>query len=136
MHFENALVKVQLTGEQLRRLLNVIIAKRDAQSGATLTYRTAAEGGNELVGVELSGKEINPTAVYSLITIDYLVNRGGDYAVLQEAKQVQPLGVTLRDAIIDYVRAQTAQGKAIQPVLDGRYKAQDGAPVAITKNEN
>ena len=130
--FENAVVALDLTGEQLRRLLDVVVDKRDAQSGARITYRTNAENRNEIVNVKLgeqnvSGKEIDPATIYTIVTIDYLVKRGGDYAMLQEAKNVRPLNVTMRDVVLDYVKAETAAGRSIKAKLDGRFRKMDGA---------
>ena len=124
--FENALITLDLTGEQLRRFLDVAVAHRDAQSGARITYRTNEQKQNEIVKVTLSSrgaeKEIDPHATYTIVTIDYLVKRGGDYSVLQEGKNVHPLNVTMRDAVIEYVKAETAAGRAIKANLDGRFK--------------
>lgn len=126
--FENALVAVDLTGEQLLRFMEVILAKRDAQSGATLAFRTNAEGNNELHSATLGKQQaIDQTATYTIVTIDYLVKRGGDYAVLGEAKDVRPLGQTMRDAVLDYVRAETAAGRTINTTLDKRFLLQDAA---------
>lgn len=130
--FENAVVALDLTGEQLRRFLDVIVDKRDAQSGARITYRTNADNRSEIVNVKLgdedhTGKQIDPAATYTIVTIDYLVKRGGDYAVLQEAKNVRPLNVTIRDAVLDYVKAETAAGRSIKAKLDGRFRKIDGA---------
>ncbi len=127
--FENALVAVDLTGEQLMRFLRVVVAQRDAQSGARIVYRRSAEANaNEMVSVRLgnrqSEREIDPAAVYTIVTIDYLVNRGGNYAVLQEARRTRPLGVTMRDAVIEYVRAETAAGRTLDVNLDGRFRAE------------
>ena len=52
MPFENALVKVDLNGEQLTQLLNVILESRDAQSGAKIRYRMNGDK-PELVSVKL-----------------------------------------------------------------------------------
>ncbi len=126
--FENALVAVDLTGEQLGRFMQVILAKRDAQSGAVLAYRTNAEGKNELHSVTLGQQQaILPNATYTIVTIDYLVKRGGDYAVLEEAKTVRALGQTIRDAVLDYVRAETAAGRPINTRLDKRFHLQEAA---------
>ena len=38
--FENALVTLDLTGEQVLKLLGVVVSSREAQSGARITYRT------------------------------------------------------------------------------------------------
>jgi 2',3'-cyclic-nucleotide 2'-phosphodiesterase (5'-nucleotidase family) len=125
--FENALVAVDLTGEQLRRFLDVIVTHRDAQSGARITYRTNDKKENEIVSVKLGNSgaaesEINPQTTYTIVTIDYLVKRGGDYSVLQESKNVRPLNITMRDAVLDYVKAETAAGRPIKATLDGRFR--------------
>jgi 2',3'-cyclic-nucleotide 2'-phosphodiesterase (5'-nucleotidase family) len=124
--FENALVALDLTGEQLLRFLQLTVERRNAQSGARIVYRTNAEKKNEVVSAKLrvgnDEKDIDPKATYTIVTIDYLVKRGGDYAVLQEAKNVRQLGLTMRDAVIDYVKAETAAGRSIKGMLDGRFK--------------
>jgi 2',3'-cyclic-nucleotide 2'-phosphodiesterase (5'-nucleotidase family) len=131
--FENALVTLDLTGEQLRSFLNVVLAQRDAQSGARITYRTNDKKENEIVSVKLgtagAEREVDPQATYTIVTIDYLVKRGGDYSILQQAKNVRPLGVTMRDAVLEYVRAETAAGRAIKATLDGRFRSEKGAAV-------
>jgi hypothetical protein len=68
-------------------------------------------------------KEIDPAATYTVISIDYLLNvTGGDYAaVLSQAKNIRPLGLTMRDALTQYVRAETAAGREIKATLDGRF---------------
>lgn len=125
--FDNALVTLDLTGEQLQRFLKIVVAHRDAQSGARITYRTNDKRESEVVGVKLGGKgddarDIDPKANYTIVTIDYLVKRGGDYSILQEAKNVRPLNLTMRDAVLDYVKTETAAGRQIKPKLDNRFR--------------
>lgn len=124
--FENALVTLDLTGEQLRQFLDVVMRNRDAQSGARITYQLNDKKENEIVSVKLGSataeQDIDPNATYTIVTIDYLVKRGGEYSVLKEAKNVQPLNVTMRDAVLDYVKAQTALGQTIRSTLDGRFR--------------
>ena len=120
--FENALVTLDLTGEQVLKLLGVVVSSREAQSGARVTYVIKADKSFQLEGAKLFNREIDPKATYTVATIDYLVNVGGDrYAVLREGKNTRPLGVTLRDAIMDYVKSETAAGRDIKPSLDGRF---------------
>jgi 2',3'-cyclic-nucleotide 2'-phosphodiesterase (5'-nucleotidase family) len=125
--FENALVALDLTGEQLRRFLDVVLKHRDAQSGARLTYRTNEKKESEIVSVKLgtsgAGADIDPQATYTIVTIDYLVKRGGEYLILQEAKNVRPLNLTIRDAVLDYIKAETAAGRPIKSMLDGRFRS-------------
>lgn len=126
MPFENALVQVELKGEDLLELLAVILDSRDAQSGSKIQYRMKGEKA-ELVGakfIDSQGLEtdIDPNATYSLITIDYLVNlASGRYAILQRGKNVTPLGIALRDALMNYVKAETAAGRSIHATLDNRF---------------
>ena len=84
--FENALVRVDLTGEQLMRLLKLIVANREAQSGARVVYFTKPDKTSEITSMKLrtpgGEKDIDPQATYRVVTIDYIVNRGGDISVL------------------------------------------------------
>ena len=125
--FENALVAFDLTGAQVLDLLRVAVSHRDAQSGMRIQYRVNTDKQLELLsakflidGVE---KEIDPTATYTVISIDYLLNvTGSDYAtVLKKATNMRPLGLMIRDAITDYVKAETAAGRDIKSILDGRF---------------
>lgn len=134
--FENALVAFDLTGDQVLALLRVVVSHRDAQSGMRLKYRVNPAKALELEsakflvgGVE---KEIDPAAVYTVISIDYLLNvTGSDYAaVLKKATNTRPLGITIRDAITDHIKVETAAGHDIKSTLDGRFvfdKAASGA---------
>ena len=140
--FENALVTLEMSGEQLRRFLNLTVEHRNAQSGARIVYRTNKElKKSELVSVKLrdaggAETEIDPNATYTIVTIDYLVKRGGDYSILQEAKMVRPLNLTMRDAVLDYVKAETAAGRAIKSTLDGRFRYdKPGAAEPKTEDE-
>ncbi len=124
--FENALVTLDLTGEQLTKLLQMIVARREAQSGARIIYKTNADKTSELVSAKLrtaSGeKDIDPKATYTIVTIDYLYHVGGTtYGILQEGKNMKELGITLREAIISYVKSETAAGRDIKATLDGRF---------------
>jgi 2',3'-cyclic-nucleotide 2'-phosphodiesterase (5'-nucleotidase family) len=125
--FENKLVVLELSGEQLLQVLRVVISSREPQAGARVTYRINADKKPELDSVTLiavTGQEkpIDPAATYRVVTIDYLLSvSGGNFAMLHEAKSTKPLGITIRDAIIEYVKAETAAGRSIKGKLDGRF---------------
>jgi len=131
--FENALVAFDLTGAQVLDLLHVVVSHRDAQSGARIKYRTGSDKTPELGTVRLlingQEKEIDPKAIYAVVSIDYLMNRRstkpsateGDYSILRAAKTIKPIELTIRDAMIDYVKSETAAGREIRPTLDGRF---------------
>ena len=123
--FENALVAVDVTGVQLAKLLQ--IATRDAQAGARIQFKWNEQNRAEFLSgklVEENGKEqeIDPEKLYTIVTIDYLLRLGGGaYAILQEAKSTTPLNVTIRDAIMNYVKSEAAAGRPIRPVVDDRF---------------
>lgn len=124
--FENALVTIEMTGEQLMKVLQMIVARHEAQSGARLVYKTNADKSSELVSAKLRDatgeKDVDPKATYTITTIDYLYRVGGStYGILQEGKNMKELGITLRDALMNYVKAETAAGRDIKPNLDGRF---------------
>jgi 2',3'-cyclic-nucleotide 2'-phosphodiesterase (5'-nucleotidase family) len=123
--FENALVAVDLTGADLLKLLPVLV--RDAQSGARLQYKWNDQNRPEFISgklVDENGREqeIDPNKTYTIVAIDYLIKLGsGSYAILQEAKNATPLNTTLRDAIMEYVKSETAAGRTIGHRPDNRY---------------
>jgi hypothetical protein len=41
---------------------------------------------------------------------------------LQEATNVRPLNLTMRDAVIEYVKAETAAGRTVNATLDERFR--------------
>lgn len=123
--FENALVAVDIRGADLAKLLAAVV--RDAQSGARIQYQWNDQDRPEflrgkLVNENGQEQEIDPNKLYTIVTIDYLVKvGGGPYAVLKEAQSNVPLNVTLRDAIMEYVKAETAAGRTIRARVDDRY---------------
>jgi 2',3'-cyclic-nucleotide 2'-phosphodiesterase (5'-nucleotidase family) len=137
--FENALVTLDLSGAQLLKLLTMVVSAREPQSGARLTYITKADKKSELESARLlddksQEREIDPKATYTIVTIDYLVNVGGDrYGILSEGKNTKPVGITLRDAIIEYVKTETASAREIKPTLDERFVL-DRANSVITED--
>jgi len=124
--FENALVTVDLTGVQLKKLLDAILVGNEAQSGARIVYKTTAEKKNEAESIKLreaGGEiEIDPAKIYTVVTIDYLYNVGGArWGVFREGANMKALGITLRESLMNYVKSETAAGREIKPNLDGRF---------------
>ena len=123
--FENALVALEINGAQLLKLLE--ITPRDAQAGARVQFKWNDQNRAEFLSAKLideNGREqeVDPQRIYTIVTIDYLVKlRSGAYALLQEAKSQTPLNITLRDAVMDYVKAETAAGREIRSRVDDRY---------------
>jgi 2',3'-cyclic-nucleotide 2'-phosphodiesterase (5'-nucleotidase family) len=123
--FENALVALDVTGAQLAKILEVVT--KDAESGARIHFRYNDRDRPEFISGKLideNGKEqeIDPNKTYTIVTIDYLLRlNSGAYAILQEAKSNTPLNITLRDAVMNYVKSETAAGRSIRPAVDNRF---------------
>jgi 2',3'-cyclic-nucleotide 2'-phosphodiesterase (5'-nucleotidase family) len=131
--FENALVEFDLTGAQVLTLLKQVVSHRDAQAGARIKYVNDANNRPQLASARLlidgREQEIDPAATYKVVSIDYLWKRSstlpsdseGNYSILNQAKKIEPSGLTIRDAIIHYVKTETAAGRDIKTNLDGRF---------------
>jgi 2',3'-cyclic-nucleotide 2'-phosphodiesterase (5'-nucleotidase family) len=123
--FENALILLDVTGAQLTKILQVVT--RDAQSGARIQFKWNDRDRPEFISgklVDANGKEqeIDPNQTYTIITIDYLMSlKSGVYAILQEGKNPTPLNLTIRDAVMNYVKAETAAGRPVRSVVDNRF---------------
>src|SRR6185503_12627283 len=109
--FENALIALEMTGTQLSQLLQVV--PRDAQAGARIQFKWNDRDRAEFISgklIDANGKEqdVDPQKLYTVVTIDYLLHvAGGPYAILKEAKSTTPLDMTVRDAIMSYVKSET-----------------------------
>ncbi|HEU4930710.1 MAG TPA: 5'-nucleotidase C-terminal domain-containing protein [Pyrinomonadaceae bacterium] len=123
--FENALVAIDVTGVQLAEILRVVT--RDAQSGARIQFKWNERDRPEYISAKLvdeNGKEyeIDPNQTYTILTIDYLMRlNSGAYMLLQETKNARPLNLTLRDAVINYIKSETAAGRPVRSVVDNRF---------------
>jgi hypothetical protein len=93
----------------------------DADNKSELVLRVCVINGRE--------EEIDPQAVYTIVSIDYFGNgraprpkQRAAIPYLGNAQKIQPLGLTMRDAMIQYVKDETTAGRSIRTNLDGRFK--------------
>lgn len=123
--FENELITIDLTGAQLLKLAEVSV--RNAQAGARVQFRWNEQNRTEVIGTKLldaNGTEhdIDPNRIYTIVTIDYLYKlNSGSYAILRQGKNLKELKVTIRDAVVDYVKSENTAGRSIRAQLDQRF---------------
>jgi 2',3'-cyclic-nucleotide 2'-phosphodiesterase (5'-nucleotidase family) len=119
MPFENEIVVLTITGEKALGLLNYI-AKSNGQplAGATLEIKDEKPE-NILIG----GKPFDATKSYRVVTSDYLAGGGDKMRFFSEPLSYQVLNIKLRDAIINYMRAENKKGNSLNPKTDGRIKS-------------
>ena len=131
--FKNKVVKLEVTGELLKRTLEHGVARsaEDAEpgrfpqvSGLRFTFDASRPPGSRIVNVTVNGKPLDEKKKYTLATSDYVGIDGGDgYAMLKEARVLIPPDQAKFDS--DILRAAIAAQKVIAPKTDGRIKRLD-----------
>lgn len=120
--FDNYLVTFDIKGSDLRRFLDQMIARRrvEALSGVEIVIT-----GNKADKLDVAGAPLDDARVYKFATINFLMD-GGDGVVLSDvAFNRKDTGVWIRDAIVEYLRAQMARGEKIVLAPDGRINYTD-----------
>ncbi len=108
MPFDNLVVLLTMNGEQLQLLMNHIASRGGwPVSGASYTIQNKMSS-NVLIG----GQPVDKSKSYVVALSDYIANGGDDCTMLINMTQ-EKNGYLLRDAIIDYVKSETAKGKSI-----------------------
>ena len=120
--FDNSLVTFDIKGSDLRRFLDQMIARRrvEALSGVEIVIT-----GNKADKLWVAGAPIDDDRVYKFATINFLMD-GGDGVVLSDvAFNRKDTDVWIRDAIVEYLRAQMQRGEKIVLATDGRVQYTD-----------
>lgn len=117
MPFDNIMVLLPLKGDTLQSFLNHV-ANRGGWPVTGITYTIQ---NNAATNVLIEGKPINAASTYHIAISDYVANGGDDCTMLKSAPQINT-GYVLRDALLQYVKLQTAQGKPIDAKVEGRIR--------------
>jgi 2',3'-cyclic-nucleotide 2'-phosphodiesterase (5'-nucleotidase family) len=116
MPFENELVVLKLKGTDVEQLLGFL-----AQSGGQPVTNIKFHIINGQAGqVTIKGLPFDRNRTYYVLTSDYIANGGDNVKGLANPLERKVLGLRVRDALINYVKQQTAAGKPIDAQLDGR----------------
>jgi 2',3'-cyclic-nucleotide 2'-phosphodiesterase/3'-nucleotidase len=112
--FQNTLVTMNLTGLQLKQLLNRRVV---AVSGLRVSWDTTRPRGSQLVSVSLSsGQPLQDEAQYSVVSNDFIAAGGDGLRELTQGTSTRDTGILLRDAIASYLRKHPV----ITAATDGR----------------
>jgi len=120
MPFENELVMIKLSGENLLNFIPLVIESRHLFLGMKIKLKDKKPV-SILFG---DGKEIDKNKIYTVITSDYLANGGDNFSFLKAGQRIDS-GLLIRDAMIKYCEAVSAQNKQITPYLDGRLEVSE-----------
>ena len=116
MPFDNELVVLTMTGNEILNLCNVFV-QRGGEGVAGL--RMKARNG-KLISATIAGKPILPTAYYTVATSDYLSQGNDGMTPLAQYQDLWRSEEKIRDLYIEYVQ----QVKTVQAVIDGRMDIQ------------
>lgn len=116
MPFDNELVVLTMTGEEILRLCDIFV-QLGGQGVAGL--RMQARNG-KLLSATIDGKKIMPTAYYTVATSDYLSQGNDGMTPLKNHEAVWRSEEKIRDLYIKYVQQQ----KTVQAKVDGRMDIQ------------
>lgn len=114
--FENELVILKLTGEQVTNLFKrVASVGGEGVSGCELVIKD-----NKIASLKIGGKQIEETQIYSLATIDYLADGNSGMSALENAIERINTNSKLRDVMIKYVEEISAQNIPVASEIDNR----------------
>ncbi|WP_221413123.1 5'-nucleotidase C-terminal domain-containing protein [Dysgonomonas sp. 521] len=115
--FENELVLVYLRGNYLTDIFNAYARRGGAgiSGNVKLTIKD-----KKLADAKIDGKPIDNNKIYTIVTLDYLAEGNDAMDALKNAESSTPIGLTLRDYILNYIRKETREGRDISSKLDGR----------------
>lgn len=111
--FQNVLIRMDLTAEQLRRLLEAAVENRIGQlSGIRISFdptlpsgrrvrEATLEKGNE--PVVRDGKPVDPQAIYTVTLNNFMAAGGDTYAVLKDAVSATNTGLVDSDILANYL---------------------------------
>lgn len=120
MPFDNSIVKLRMTGAQLRSALDHAVGSgRIGQiAGMTAEYRRPAPRHERLAAATVGGAPLDDAKTYSVATLDFLVDGGDGYTEFGQAQSQEPTGTLARDVLRDCARKQGT----IAPPAPGRLK--------------
>lgn len=116
MPFENYLVVVEMTGNELKSLFNHAASKG---GWPVSKHIKMVIQGNRAVDVRIKNKKVDAKQLYRFATIDYIANGGDNCSFLKDKKQYAT-GILFRDAIIEHAEATTKAEKQINAQVDER----------------
>lgn len=116
MPFENELVLLELSGENIQQLAEFIAAT----GGQPVSGLRMKIDNGKATDITIAGQPLDPSKTYKLITYDYLANGGDNSRGLGDPVSRTNIGQKVREALITYVDEKEKAGEHINTQLDGR----------------
>ena len=115
--FDNELVTVDLTGDQVLQVLrrDAALPAKDGGFLQVSGVRFVARGG-EVADVKAGDQALRPEKLYRAVTLDFLLTGGNGYEAFTHGRNPKPLGVMLSRVFTDYLKAHGS----VAPRVEGR----------------
>src|SRR6185503_10055177 len=115
--FENSIVSVDLTGVQLKEVLEDASGRagRLQIGGGKWSYRFSNPGGDRVLDATIGGLPLDPARVYHVATIDYLLLGGDGHTWFGKGTNV-----IYGDIEVDAVAAYMTAHSPLDPKVEGR----------------
>ncbi len=106
--FENNLVSLDLTGAQIRAILQLSLGKdrRPLEIGGGSYRYTEENGERRIVGVTVAGAAIEDARIYRVATSSFLARGGDGLTTFAEGTKLKDHGILLRDVLIQQVERE------------------------------
>lgn len=118
--FNNTLVTMNLTGEQVRQVLEEGANSQygTAQvSGLKWAYDAAAPFGARVTSVTLpNGTPLDPAATYRIATNNFMATGGDEFTTLTQGTNTVDTGINLVDTVVRYLETNSP----VDPQVEGR----------------
>jgi 2',3'-cyclic-nucleotide 2'-phosphodiesterase (5'-nucleotidase family) len=118
MPFENEMVFLQLSGDQIQEFLNQI-AKKGGDSLGGARFIISNEKAKDIT---INGTQLDLNEKYWLVTNDYVAEGGDGLDVFTRRLQIVKSGRKIRDVIINHLEKKQKNGETLTANLDGRIK--------------
>ena len=126
--FGNKTVVLELTGRDLAAALENGLSRIEEGdgrfphlSGIEVRYDPRRPAGERVLGVSRAGSALDPDAIYTLATNDYMANGGDGYGMFADRRRLVDAyaGTLMTTQVIDYLAARGS----VAPVVDGRLRS-------------
>ncbi len=124
--FDNTLYTVQLTGAQIKAVLEHSVRLYPEQnggflqvSGLTFKFDPSQAAGERVVEVLVNGEQLDLDATYLVATNDFLASGGDGFDAFKEGTDGIDTGLPLKEVLIEYVK-ETGQ---VAGAVEGRIVA-------------
>lgn len=113
--FDNALIIQNLSGKVLQEFLDHI-ASRGGWPCAGISMQIKDK---KAINVKIGGADLDESKVYAIANTDYVANGGDDCIMLKPIPQINN-GYIFRDALFDYIKLFTSNGKKVSAKIENR----------------